>query len=141
MTTTEQKIEKLLKDLDSYACYNSYDRGLPLGSESCKNKMKAIVQAFVDSLKEGDDIKDFDENKLNAYRAFIKVGIPDEWAKVMAGRVNSTAWRISDPEADGYIRSFALWCETSEGQNFWYNVALKVEMEGVSAFSKFQCPK
>lgn len=141
MTTTEQKIEKLLEDLDNYACYNSYDSGLLLCSESCKNEMKAIVQDFVDSLKEGDNIKDFDENRRNAYRAFLEAGTPDEWAKAMADRVVDGGWEYADPDCADYLWNFTRWDDTEEGTDFWYSVATEVEENGVSAFSKFKCPK
>lgn len=146
MTTTEQKIEKLLEDLDSYASYNSYDRGLPLGSESCKNRMKAIVQDFVDSLKDGDNTEDFDENQLNAYRAFLEAGIPDEWAKAMADRVIGNEWELGlvdegSPGYSNFLWFFTRWDSTEEGAGFWYSVAHAVKAGGFTAFSKFQCPK
>ena len=142
MTIVEQKIEKLLHDLNRYVREYDYEDeyGLPCYDTSEMAKMKAIVQAFVDSLKEDDNTKEFDENQLNAYRAFLEVGIPVEWAKAMVDRLEST--KVEDREdAWEYLMSFALWDATSEGFRFWNDVSTEVAKEGVSAFSKFQCPK
>lgn len=141
MATTEQKIERLLEDLDNYAFYNGLDLGLPLWSEVCKDKMKATVQAFVDSLKDGDNTSRFDENQLNAYRAFLEAGIPDEWANAMADRVVDDGWEYADPDCADYLWNFTRWDDTEEGTDFWYSVAHAVEAGGFTAFSKFQCPK
>lgn len=143
MPTVEQKIEQLLHDLDKYARNYDYDDacGLPCYDAFAADEMKAIVQAFVDNLKDGDNTKDFDENQLNAYRAFIKVGIPDEWAKAMADRVVDNGWEGADHNAPSMLEHFAIWGETLEGAMFWCDLVCAVRLDDVDAFSKFQCPK
>ena len=131
--TTEQKIEELLEYLGHYI---SDSKDAFKGDSHIFN----IVQAFVDSLKEGDNTKDFDENQLNAYRAFLEAGIPDEWANAMADRVNGVC-DLGGKDAWECVMEFALWGATREGFRFWNDVASEVAKEGVSAFSKFQCPK
>lgn len=142
MLTKEQKIGKLLHDLDEYAKnVDFYNYGLPLFPSLHVESMKTIIQAFVDDLKEGDNTKDFDENQLNAYRAFLEAGIPDEWANAMADRVADDGWKYADQNCTNHLCNFTRWADTKEGSGFWMDVILAVAVEGVSAFSKFQCPK
>lgn len=144
MTTMEQKIEQLLSDLDKYARSYAFGDacGLPCYDAFAMGEMKTIVKAFVDSLKEDDNSKVFDENQLNAYRAFIEADIPDNWAKAMAKRVaDDDDWQQGDLTCSDFLWSFTRWDDTEEGTDFWYSVATEVEENGVSAFSKFKCPK
>jgi hypothetical protein len=140
MLTKEQKIEQLLYDLDAIVYEVGYSEpGLPIATKSGMKDMKTLVKAFVDSLEEGKPTG-FDENKQNAYRAFLEAGIPDEWANAMADRFGGGVPEDSE-DAWECLMSFALWEATSEGFRFWNDVATEVGKEGVSAFSKFQCPK
>lgn len=140
MLTKEQKIEKLLHDLNEYARNADYE-GLPCYDTLYDMvKMKAIVKAFVDSLEE-DKPTDFDENQLNAYRAFLEAGIPDEWANAMADRVVDDGWEGADPTCKSHLCNFTRWDDTEEGLSFWRDVTLAVSANGRAAFSKFKCPK
>lgn len=139
MTATEQKIEQLLLDLNE-AVYE--DGGsLHLYTEGTKDILKGIVQAFVDSFKDEDKLRPWEENQQNAYKAFIKAGIPSNWAKVMSDRVVDHGWEVANPNAPSMLEHFADWGETPEGPMLWYDLALAVRLDGVDAFSKFQCPK